>query len=139
MGEVAYKLQLPAKSRIQSVFHASLLKKAIGDYSVQGELSQELEIGPDDDNYPEKVIGARTITRGGVSVSQSLVKWKNKPNDDVTWEDDVFLKGQFPDFSLEDKTFIEEEGIVRDAEVGLDVNDNKPKVWRFYRRKRGKE
>ncbi|MCI19883.1 hypothetical protein A2U01_0041043, partial [Trifolium medium] len=65
LGEVAYKLQLPAHSRIHPVFHVSLLKKAIGDYAVQGDLPKELEIQPVEDFYPEKVVGSRVITQGG--------------------------------------------------------------------------
>ena len=53
--------------------------------------------------------------QAGTEVHQSLIKWKNKTVDDVTWEDDEFLRGQFPDFSLEDKTVSKEEGIDRNA------------------------
>lgn len=140
LGEVAYKLQLPPQSRIHPVFHVSLLKKAIGDYSVQGDLPTELEVTDMDEFYPEKVIGSRTITQGGVSVPQSLVQWKHKSSDDVTWEDDAFIRGQFPDFNLEDKVVAKEDGIDRNLskEVGLDENVNRPKVWRVYTRKNGK-
>ncbi|CAJ2647971.1 unnamed protein product [Trifolium pratense] len=138
LGEVAYKLQLPAHLRIHPVFHVSLLKKAIDDYAVQGDLPKELEIQPVEDFYPEKVVRSRIINQGGVSTPLSLIQWKNKSIEDATWEDSVFIRGQFPEFNLEDKIFTKEGGIDRNLteEVGLDVNYDKPKIWRFYKRKR---
>ncbi|MCI30421.1 hypothetical protein A2U01_0051630, partial [Trifolium medium] len=47
VGEVVYKLQLPKSSHIHPVFHVSLLKKAIGNYEVQGELPTDLEVSDD--------------------------------------------------------------------------------------------
>ncbi|MCI47207.1 hypothetical protein A2U01_0068448, partial [Trifolium medium] len=94
--------------------------KAIGNYQVQGELPKELEITLEEDIYPEKVLGSRVTLQGGLAIPQSLIQWKNKTLDDVTWEDDTFLAGQFPEFSLEDKALFEIGGIDRD--VGLDIN-----------------
>ena len=85
------------------------------------------------------VIGSRVNMQGGVSVPQSLIKWKNKTLDDVTWEDNAYLQGQFPDFCLEDKAVVMDGGVDRDLseEVGLDFGP-KPKVWRVYTRRGGK-
>jgi hypothetical protein len=47
------------------------------------------------------VLGAR-ITRKDLEIAQSLIKWRGKTMDDVTWEDNDILIGQFPDFILED-------------------------------------
>ncbi|MCI18667.1 hypothetical protein A2U01_0039822 [Trifolium medium] len=78
--------------------------------------------------------------QGGVSIPQSLVQWSNKSIDDVTWEDNDLLRGQFPDFNLEDKVPFDEGGIDRDADdqLGLEYGP-KPNIWRVYQRKRGKE
>jgi hypothetical protein len=73
----------------------------------------------------------------GSGVQQSLIKWKDKSLDDVTWEDNEFLRGQFPDFSLEDKAVLMEEGIDRNMDVGLNT-EPKPRVWRVYTRKKYK-
>lgn len=40
MGAVSYKLKLPISSRIHPVFHASQLKKAIGNYSAEASLPE---------------------------------------------------------------------------------------------------
>ncbi|MCI13142.1 hypothetical protein A2U01_0034258, partial [Trifolium medium] len=103
IGEVAYRLQLPAESKIHPVFHASLLKRAIGNYEVHGTLPNDLDMAEEDDHYPALVVGSRVTIRKGVFVPQSLIQWKNKSLDDVTWEDNEVLRGQFPDFILEDK------------------------------------
>jgi len=135
IGEVAYKLQLPDQSKIHPVFHVSLLKKAIGDYEVQGELPRDLEIAEEIVVYPEKVMGNRVTVKEGMTVQQSLIKWKHKTLEDVTWEDTDVLRGQFPDFCLEDKAVSKEEEVDRDVNqvVGLDSGP-KPKIWRVYTR-----
>ncbi|MCI49280.1 hypothetical protein A2U01_0070524, partial [Trifolium medium] len=97
--------------------------KAIGNYQVQGDLPQELEIADTDDIYPDKVIGNRVTVKAGVTVPQSLIQWKNKSLEDVTWEDDDFLRGQFPQFNLEDKANFKEVGVDRnvDNEMGFAI------------------
>ncbi|PNX95310.1 hypothetical protein L195_g018500 [Trifolium pratense] len=141
VGPVAYKLQLPASSKIHPVFHVSLLKKAVGEYHQQGELPKDLEMDDAMEVYPEQVVGARVIMKEGVAVHQSLIKWKGKSLDDVTWEDVEFLRSQFPEFSLEDKAIFEGGGIDRsmNQEVGLEYGEPKPRVWRVYNRKKVKE
>jgi hypothetical protein len=84
VGEVAYRLKLPAKSKIHSVFHVSLLKIAMGDYQSQGSLPKELEVEDGNDVYPEQVFGSRIVRKGDAEVIQSLIKWKHKFMEDVT-------------------------------------------------------
>ena len=91
VGEVAYKLQLPDYSKIHPVFHISLLKKAVGNYHILGELPKELEVVAEEEIYPVKVLGFRVTVQEGVSIPQSLIQWKNKSIDDVTWEDNACL------------------------------------------------
>ncbi|KAI4313106.1 hypothetical protein L6164_026114 [Bauhinia variegata] len=43
------------------------------------------------------------LKRNNQDVSQVLVKWKNQPLSEATWEDEVTIRGQFPEISLEDK------------------------------------
>jgi hypothetical protein len=140
IGEVAYKLQLPEYSKIHPVFHVSLLKKAVGDYEVQGTLPKELEVTDELEHCPEYVVGSRVTMKEGVLVPQSLIKWKGRTMDDVTWEDNDFLQGQFPDFILEDKDVVkvgevDRGGVISENDVGLEVGP-KPKIWRVYTRKR---
>jgi hypothetical protein len=139
IGEVAYKLQLPSQSKIHPVFHVSLLKRAIGDYQAEGELPKELDVVLDEGAFPVKVLGSRVTTKAGITTPQSLIQWSNKSIEDVTWEDNAVIKGQFPDFNLEDKVLTEGGGIDRngDIHVGLEYGP-KPKIWRVYERKRVK-
>jgi hypothetical protein len=73
-------------------------------------------------------------------LQQSLIQWKHKSLDDATWEDDDVLRGQFPEFSLEDKANVEEGGIDRNmtTTVGLGVNGPGPRTWKVYTRKKTK-
>jgi hypothetical protein len=74
-------------------------------------------------------------------LQQSLIKWKHKSLDDVTWEDNDVLRGQFPDFSLEDKANVEEGGIDRNmigTTVGLGANGPGPRTWKVYSRRAAK-
>jgi hypothetical protein len=111
----------------------------VGNYQVQGQLPKELEIDGNEDVYPEQVLGSRIVRQGDTEVHQSLIKWKHKSLEDVTWEDNELLKGQFPEFGLEDKAVPKEGGVDRNvtAEVGLEYGP-KPRVWKVYSRQKTK-
>ncbi|GMY19663.1 Ty3/gypsy retrotransposon protein [Fagus crenata] len=88
VGAVAYKLKLPAKSKLHSVFHVSNLKRKLGS---QEEASTML---------PVIAILDRRTRR---SKEEVLVHWQGLSPADATWEDAQSLRLRFPEMSLEDK------------------------------------
>jgi hypothetical protein len=84
VGDVAYKLALPASSLIHPVFHVSQLKKDVDSKhqvtaSVPSELSS-LQV-------PERVLRRRLVARGAKTIMQVLIKWSALPESLSTWED----------------------------------------------------
>ncbi|KAL4568332.1 hypothetical protein LXL04_023941 [Taraxacum kok-saghyz] len=106
LGPVAYKLDLPPTSRIHPVFHVSLLKRAVQSVVEQG-LPPKLEMDDTDVVSPVAVLKTRTIHDQNVDREQWLVQWAGGIAEEATWEDQVTIENQFPDTSLEDKTFSE--------------------------------
>ncbi|GKC42238.1 ty3-gypsy retrotransposon protein [Tanacetum coccineum] len=94
IGEVAYKLELPAGSKIHPVFHVSLLKPSYGTMAdSKGNLAT---FDPKDDLafLPEAIINSRINSNGDPEV---LVKWEKHNLEEATWENLTSLKLQFPD------------------------------------------
>ena len=89
---MAYKLELPTFSRVHPFFHVSCLKKVIGEkipvQTIFPELDEEGKIILE----PEAVMETRTRQLRNRSISEYLIKWKNLPTEDSTWEDDNFIK-----------------------------------------------
>nr|KYP46359.1 hypothetical protein KK1_032086 [Cajanus cajan] len=95
---------------------------------------------------PELVLASRSLMKGGDKMNQWLVQWKGKTAEEATWEDEIAIRSQFPELSLEDKTVLQEGGIdrVQDVHGPLDSlahYDNKAPKWKVYtrRKKRGVE
>ena len=75
VGRVAYRLELPEKSKIHPVIHVSQLKKVIGTIvQVLPDLPE-----PDDNlQVSFKVLQRRLIRKGSSAVSQVLVQWSGQ-------------------------------------------------------------
>ncbi|KAL6128947.1 hypothetical protein ACLB2K_072300 [Fragaria x ananassa] len=98
IGSVAYCLELPPNSRLHPVFHASLLKKCIGDLAlVSGTLPQF-----DKDGQvvwePLRVLDMGTRTYRKRRITTWLVQWNGLPVEDATWEDAATMISKFPTF-----------------------------------------
>ena len=121
IGEVAYRLQLPPEASIHDVFHISQLKLKLGKTHVvqiqQPVLTEEFEL----QLQPETVLGIRW--NKDLGANEWLVKWKELPENEATWEAVYQMNQQFPTFHLEDKVNLEPRGIVR------------PPIIHTYRRK----
>ena len=102
IGEVAYEFELPTGSRIHNIFHVSCLKKALGQQVTASE-----ELPPIDDEghlvlQPEAIIDTRERQLRSRTVKEYLVRWRNLPDEDATWESEKIL--QHPSLQLlEDK------------------------------------
>ena len=102
IGEVAYELDFPTGSRIHNIFHVSCLKKALGQQVTATE-----ELPPTDDEEHlvlqlEAIIDTRERQLRSRTVREYLVRWRNLPDEDATWESEKIL--QHPSLLfLEDK------------------------------------
>jgi hypothetical protein len=89
---MAYKLELPASSRVHLFFHVSCLNKVINDkipvQTIYLEIGEKGKIILE----PEVVIKTRIHQLRNRSISKYLIKWKNLPAEDSTWEDENFLQ-----------------------------------------------
>ena len=96
IGSMDYKLELPGYARVHPIFHVSYLKKVIsGKIPVQMillELDEEGHIILD----PEEITEIRTRLLQNQSIPEYLIKWKNLPMEDSTWEDEPFIQ-QYPE------------------------------------------
>ncbi|KOM49767.1 hypothetical protein LR48_Vigan08g059400 [Vigna angularis] len=121
VGAVAFKLQLPESARIHPVFHASQLKKAVGDHRIEQELPTDLEM-EEPSPRPVRVLDKRQVQQGEDERQEVLIEWQEGGPDGATWEDALTIRDQYPDFNLEDKVDLQEVGNVR--------------AWRVYERRR---
>ena len=102
VGEVAYELELPKGSKIHNVFHVSCLKKAVGQ-----QVATSSELPPLDEEgqlvlIPKEILQERERKLRSRIIQEFLVKWKDLPIKDATWEGEQVL--QHPNLKfLEDK------------------------------------
>ena len=78
-------------SDLTPVFHVSCFKKVIGEnipvQTILPELDEEGKIILE----PKAITEARTRQLWNRSISEYLIKWKNLPTEDSTWEDENFI------------------------------------------------
>ena len=92
VGKVAYELELAKGSKIHNIFHVSCLKKAIGRNVVAN-----LELPPiDDEGHLILQLEAILDTRGrklrNKVIKEYLIRWRNLPDEDATWEGEKILQ-----------------------------------------------
>ena len=92
IGTMAYKLELPASLHLHPVFHVSCLKKVIGDKLPIQTIFLELDDEGKIILEPEAITDTRGRKLRNRSISEYLIKWKNLPAEDSTWEDESFIQ-----------------------------------------------
>jgi translation initiation factor IF-1 len=122
VGRVSYKLQLPAKLRIHPVFHVSMLKPFHGDAEDPSRMESKrapTAVVTSYDKEVDDILADRLIRKRGVpSYREYLVKWKNAPDAETSWEPEEALwqfKDRVEEFKRGDAT-----GTSR-TQVGEDV------------------
>ena len=105
VGPVAYKLELPATSKVHPVFHVSRLRRRLynEDNVVDHGVLVEYTEPPVQPHEPEKILDYHDLRTRNHVRRQVLVKWKDRPNEGSTWENISTLKKRFPTFVFEDE------------------------------------
>ncbi|XP_025980100.1 uncharacterized protein [Glycine max] len=83
IGKVAYKLDLPANTRIHNVFHVSLLKKHHGDHVVSEQLPRLNEDG-DLIIRPVAILDRIVKKKNNKAITEVLVRWEQTNPKDAT-------------------------------------------------------
>lgn len=91
VGQVAYKLDLPANAKIHPVVHVLQLKQHIpATTSVSSDLSS-VSSDPSQILWPQRVLEKHSVRCGDAVVPQYLIQWSNLPSEMATWEDVMLL------------------------------------------------
>nr|KYP48938.1 Transposon Ty3-I Gag-Pol polyprotein [Cajanus cajan] len=103
IGNVAYKLALPATAKIHPVFHVSQLKAFRGN-EVITQIPTPLLI--DEKGLalqPKAILQHRTILKKHKQIPQVLVHWEGQQPEEASWEDRNTIEQSYPLFNLKDK------------------------------------
>lgn len=92
VGEVAYELELPPNSKINNVFPISCLKKALGQHVAPSQILPPLDEEGKLELLPERILGMREKRSRNKILNEYLIKWKDLPEDDATWEGKEILE-----------------------------------------------
>lgn len=95
IGEVAYKLDLPAGFAIHPVFHVSYLKAKLGQHNVSIPLLSSVNSPSILTPKPVAILQTRSHKLRNRTITQHLIQWQGRSADDVTGEDLFFLQQQF--------------------------------------------
>ncbi|CAA7053500.1 unnamed protein product [Microthlaspi erraticum] len=126
VGQVAYRLKLPAESKLHPTFHISQLKRVIGSAVEPSPLPPQLTHEVFLEATSEKILAVRTSPSSGQE--EVLIQWKGLPEYDNSWEWKVSMKKRFPYFDLEDKVNFKEGSNVT-------YEDTRPPILYRYKRK----
>ena len=85
IGEVAYELKLLEGSKIHNVFHASCLKKSLGQQIVTSEILPPLDDEGQLTLIPENILKTRERRLRNKTIKEYLVQWKDLPSEYPTW------------------------------------------------------
>jgi hypothetical protein len=86
IGEVAYELKLPPGSKIHNVLRVSCLKKTLGQHVLFDETLPPMYEEGKIHLVPERTLETRVKQLRSKAIKEYLVKWKDFPIKDATWE-----------------------------------------------------
>jgi hypothetical protein len=103
IGDVAYKLELPAGARLHDVFHVGLLKPFYGEHPVQPPVLPPVQHG-------RVVIEPAQVLQGRVTsrCKEVLVSWKGAPSAETSCVELEEFRRRFPGSSLRTSCFSRE-------------------------------
>ncbi|MCO5595201.1 hypothetical protein L7F22_049240 [Adiantum nelumboides] len=104
-GSMAYKLELPANSRVHPVFHVSRLRqRLLRENNIIGqEVLFDFIEPPNLPHELERILDAHDLRTRHHVWHQVLVKWKDRPEEGATWENVSTLMKRFSSFVFEDE------------------------------------
>ncbi|CAL2254766.1 unnamed protein product [Prunus armeniaca] len=96
VGQVAYRLELPANSKIHPVFHVSLLKLKLGTTSTTSTQLPPMSSSGAQTWEPEAILERGLFKHRNAPLTKWLIKWKGYLASDATWEEAQSILSRFP-------------------------------------------
>jgi hypothetical protein len=102
VGNVAYKIQLPAGVKLHNVSHVNQLKKHLGPRAVPNAQLPLLTKDGKIKSKPLSILQIRQVHRRAgeydVAIPEWLVHWEGRTEQEATWEDAHYMMAMFPGF-----------------------------------------
>ena len=100
VGPVVYRLKLPPElSRIHDTFHVLMLRKYIPDPShMLREQPMQLKENMTYEETPVQIVDRKEHVLGSKVIPLVKVLWKNHERETATWEPEVQVPRQYPQF-----------------------------------------
>jgi hypothetical protein len=99
-GTTSYQMELPSKlSGVHNVFHISQLKRCLKP-PTNIVIEDTIPLEPDltYKSYPTKILDQQERVTRNKTTRFYKVQWNDHSEDEATWEHEIFLRSNYPDF-----------------------------------------